>query len=193
MNRSEKMSWTNVENVINERVPKCIKEVLSACGYTGPSSLKSISSNSITQIETHVNVHCRELIGNFTCSHAEFYKNQDTFGLLPGHRAFILAMAKTLTQHYEIEHENHMKQHDENELLTKAIENNSYFSVILKELVKTALKNGQRSKNNAEYSDIIRYFATYIFILSGRACYTVLCKNLPIPSIASIRKYRFRT
>lgn len=185
------MLWANVENIISDSIPKCIQQILSASGYTTLLSLKNISPECIAQIEKHLNVHCRELIRSFTCSHAEFYKNQDTFELLPGHRTFILVMARAIDQHYKIEHENHMEKHGANEyeLLTRAVENNSAFSVIMKELVKTALRNGQHTKNNAQCSDIIRYFATYIFILCGRSCYTVLCKNLPLPSITSIRKY----
>lgn len=175
------MFWSNLEKIVGECIPKCIQETLTACGYSSLLSLKSISKECIALIDEHVNLNCRDLVQNLTCCHAEDYKNQHTFQLLPGHRQFILEMAKTIGQHYKNEH------HSEYEQLTKAIESHSSLSVLMKELLKTALRNGQHMKNKAQYSDIVRYFATYIFIMCVRACYTVLCKNLPLPSISSIR------
>lgn len=187
------MAWTIVENIIGECMPKCVQKLLTACGYSTLLSLKSISAESIVQINEHVNVHCRDLIQNLTCTYpecsCECYKNQFKFQLLPGHREFILAIAKAIDQPDKCEHENH--DENEYELLMKAVEKNSTFSVIMKELMKTALQNGQYTENHAQYSDSIRYFATYIFIVGGRACYTALCKNLPLPSISSIREYQF--
>lgn len=185
------MVWTIVENIIGESMPKCVQKILSACGNSTLLSLKGISAESIVQINEHVNLHCRDVIQNLTCSHpecsCECYKNQVTFQLLQGHRELILAIAKTIDHQYE--HGN--QDENEYELLMKAVENNSTLSVIMKELLKTALRNGQYPKNHADYSDIIRYFASYIFILCGRSCYTVLCKNLPLPSFSSICRYRF--
>lgn len=173
------MFWPKLEKILGESIPKCIQETLTACGYSNLLSLKNISAESIAQINDHVNVYCRDLIQNFSCSHAEFYKKQHTFQLLPGHRQLIIAMGKAIDQH-------HKNDESEYETLTKAIEKNSCFSVVMKELMKTALRNKQHVKEKAQYSDIVRYFATYIFILCGRSCYTVLCKNLPLPSITSI-------
>ena len=68
------------------------------------------------------------------------------------------------------------------------IEKEAGFSVILKELILTAIHNGNLSKNNAEYSDIIRYFSTYIYLIGGRSCYEVLSQNLPLPSRSTICK-----
>lgn len=176
------MFWSGVEKIIGECIPKCIQQTLTKCGYSSLLCLKTICVKEIDEIEKHVDLNCSSLIQTFTCSHAEFYKKQHTFRLLPGHRQFILTMAKTLDEHY--------KSKSESAVLSKAIENNSCFSVIMKELIKTALENGKYEKNNYQYSDIVRYFATYIFIMCGRASYTVLCKNLPLPSITTIRKYR---
>lgn len=183
------MEWKIVENMIGECIPNCIKIILTECAYTSLLSLKSISAKSVVEIEEHVNLYCRDLIQNLTCSHnecpCEGYKHRDKFQLLPGHRDLIVAIAKTINEQQLSEHEN------EYERFAKAIDNHSSFSVILKELLKTALRNGKRSKNNFEYSEIIQYFASYVFILCGRACYTVLSKNLPLPSISSIRTFQF--
>lgn len=65
------------------------------------------------------------------------------------------------------------------------------YSVILTELIKTANKNKNRSKNGYQYEDIVKYFSTYIFLLCGRTCYETLNKNLPMPSTKTICKYIF--
>lgn len=177
-----KMFWSNVEKILGECIPKCIKEILTSCAYTSLVGLKSISKESVLEIEDHINDYRRDLIQNLSCSHAEFYKSQNKFQMLPGHRDFILSMAKTIVQQES--------RQCEQSILYEALEKNPNFSVILKELVKTALQNGQRETNNAQYSDIISCFATYLFIMCGKASYTVLCKNLPLPSITKIRKHR---
>lgn len=59
----------------------------------------------------------------------------------------------------------------------------------MRELIQTALQKENSGKNITRYSDIIRYFATYIFILCGRSCYEVLNKNLPLPSIPTVCMY----
>lgn len=72
---------------------------------------------------------------------------------------------------------------------TQAVENHPSLPVILKEMIKTALRNAEYVKNHAQYSDIIRYFATYIYIIGGRSCYEVLYENLPLPSVSTVCKY----
>lgn len=60
------------------------------------------------------------------------------------------------------------------------------YSVILSQLIKTAERNKNKSKHANYYSDTIKYFSTYIFLLCGRTCYETLCRNLPIPSTKTI-------
>lgn len=177
------MVWSEIEKIVGECIPECIKEILTSCAYTSLSSLKGICAENIVQIEKYVNTK-RDVIANLKCSHSETYKKQCEFQFLPGHRNFILTIAKTIDKELD--------QLSEDELLFKLIEKNPHFSVVMKELMKTALRNGQRMKNNAEYSEIIRHFATYLFIMCGRASYTVLCKNLPLPSIPAIRKFMLK-
>lgn len=181
------MFWSTVEKIIGERIPKCVQEILTSCAYTSLLSLKSISEDneSCSTIEEYINEYCGELIHNLNCSHAEIYKNQTQFKLLPGHRGLILLMSKIIAKSIDEQHDNQCEE----VLLCQLIEKSPHLSVLLKELVKTAVTNGQRPKNNAQYSDIIRYFSTYLFITCGRASYTILYENLPIPSITTIRKY----
>lgn len=175
------MHWKTIEKFIGEQVPDCIKKFLCSCGYDTSMSIQSISQDSIAFIENHINSYGRQVIQQLDCCHSEFYKKQDTFYLLPGHRDLLIGLAKFLAKS-DI---NAMSDHVVNihlELERPA------FSRIMKELIKTALVNEHNGKNNSKYTDIIRNFATYIFLLSGRSCYQVLYENLPLPSVETVCK-----
>lgn len=175
------MNWEKIETVCKEQLPNCVKNILSWCGYGTMISLQTISSESILQIEKHVNVHCLEMIQQLDCCHSEFYKQKIIFELLPGHRDLIIALSKIMSDHL-IQNSQFVK------ILSEDIKKQCDLSTIMKELIQVALANNKISKNHAEYSDIIRYFATYIFLLCGRSCYNVLCQNLPFPSISTVCK-----
>lgn len=178
------MPWNRIEQIIGEMVPDCIKQILISCGYDTSTSIQSISQDSIALIENHINSHDHQIIFKLNCCHSEFYQKQEIFKLLPGHRDFLIglgkflvepninAISKTNNKDFELQHELQRPG----------------FSRVMKELIETALMNKQNEKNNAKYSDIIRYFSTYIFLLSGRSCYQVLYENLPLPSVETVCK-----
>lgn len=171
------MFWSKVEKLTDDSIPICVRKILTRCGYDTIISIKNITVESVVQIENHINVYARDLIQTLDCCHHEFYKGQDIFKFLPGHRDLILSLPKFAVQMLYPE-----------KYLIQVIEQYPGFSTILQELIKTAIQNGKLPTNKAQYSDIIRYFATYVFLLCGRSCYNVLYKNLPLPSLSTIRK-----
>lgn len=171
------MFWLKVEKIVGETIPKCVKKILVSCGYDTIISLKNISSESVIQMENHINMYARDVIQQLDCCNHDFYKNQQIFKLLPGHRDCILSLPKLMSQEL-----------NSDGILIQAVEKHTSLSVMLRELVKTGIQNGKQAKNRAQYSDIIRYFATYIFILCGRSCYEVLYENLPLPSVKTLCK-----
>lgn len=188
------MNWLKVEKIIGENIPKCIKEILSHSGYDNITSLNNISLESI---EKYINEHGRDLIRNLDCCHHEFYKKQISFKFLPGHSDFLLNLSKhvskCMSHHAEACAKSAPKQNGSFNKSTGALKlaekfnkEKSGFSIILKELILTALQN--ENCNRPSYSDIIRYFATYIYLVGGRSCYEVLCQNLPLPSRSTICK-----
>lgn len=174
------MCWENVEKHLKDFVPVCIKKILVSCGYNTLISLQSITVDSIARIESHVSENCPNVIQELDCCYHDFYKTQRPFKFLPGHYDFLINFPKYIDNrsNAECDHFN----------LMKSIESHPGFSIIMKGLILTTLQNETVSKNNARYSDIIRYFATYIFTLCGRSCYEVLYQNLPLPSISTICK-----
>lgn len=181
------MNWPSVEQIIGFKVPECLKLFLSSSGYDNVSSLGYISENSLILIENHMseNLH---LIQSIDCCYAESYKKQDRkFKLLPGHWDLLLAVSKQISTHLDTR--NREIRNTNYNIVEKAVQNHPNYSTILKELIKTVLQNVNTPINRREYSDIIKYFATYVFIIGGRSLYEVLRKNFLLPSASTVCTY----
>lgn len=170
------MDWKKVEKINREKLPLCIKQILSSCGYDTFGSLKCISEQSLKEIEVHINTHSRVTIETLKCCHSEHYKSLDEFKLIPGHRDLIISLSKLTCSTYEPRSSNEYEQHHDSQK----------FSHVLKALIDTA---NTIEKKCSKYSDTIRWFATYIFLQCGRSCYELLNHNLPLPSTRTVRKY----
>lgn len=154
---------------IGSEIPPIVIKLLISAGFETLIALKELDSNSIHLIEEYVQKNRCLLSGSV-------YENDDHFQFLPGHRKVILSIPKYL-----------------NELETSNPINNAAYqrpelSIILKSLLEMAEKNQNRNPKGFRYSEIIRNFATYVFLMCGRACYDTLCANLPIPKTDTICK-----
>lgn len=198
------MIWPKIEVIVGKEIPNCNKKIMTSCGYDTIVSLKNISLESILRIEEHINERLKngfiDITQGLDCCHQDFYKKQVKFKFLPGHQEFLLALPNYI-HHVNIfngsmdESSAHSNTHDsarygvekkiESSNLIQFIHQHSGFTVIMKELIGTVLRNEFTDKKRTQYSDIIRFFATYIFIMCGRSCYDVLYRNLPIPSIST--------
>lgn len=186
------MFWSKIEQIVGESIPMCIKKILLCCGYDTMLSLENISVETVNRIEKHVNEHLRHIVQEFDCCHGTFYKEQTTFKFLPGHCDLLITLSRTLSKlDSNSKTQNELMCDPLNQAFNfvQAIEHHPNLSIILKELIKTALRNAKYDKHNAQYTDIVRYFATYIYIIGGRSCYEVLYKNLPLPSVSTVCKY----
>lgn len=61
----------------------------------------------------------------------------------------------------------------------------------MKELINSMKLNQNLPPNGRRYSETLQSFATYIYMLSGKAAYEVLCRNLPLPQACTICGYLF--
>lgn len=168
------MDWILLEENLGETLPSCVKVFLSICGYDTFISLKGISVNNLTEIEEYISGNGNDAIRDLVCCHAEYYQKQNRFKLLPGHRALILELPK-----YSVIPE----MSSSNTRLP-----NATFSLILQKLIQTAESNANKDKFHSSYSDVIRFYATYVFLLCGRRGYELLRNNLPLPSTKTVCK-----
>lgn len=185
----ENVFWEKVNKVMGEyggeRVPKCVQFILRCCGYNRTLSLENFCNKNLSDIEECIRKFFSIAIKNFDCtSHGcpiAHYKHQNVFKILPGHRTMITSLAEYINRY-------HQKKLQENchSFLRKNIETHSGFSKIMKEMIQAAVESDQGSKNKSQYTDVMKYFGTYVFNMAGRACYNFLCKNLPLPSASSV-------
>lgn len=160
-------------------IPEFIKNLLQSTGFDSLSQLMLITEEAIHDIETYVQLNKDEVINDFSGKYSETYKQQTTFKLLPAHRNLLRRLPK------------YTEELIESRAKSKINFNDECFSVILRELIKTAYNNAEKDKNHQVYSDEIRYFCTYIYLLCGKQCYETLYRNLPIPSTKTVSKLTF--
>lgn len=142
-----------------------------------------LCGKNINDMEEYVFENSQHIFKDLNCRHSEFYKTQATeqgkFKFLPGHRTLLLVLPSYVTK---------MSETRPNQINTLQEES---FSVLLGELIKSAQNNAGKEKHHVRYTDIIRHFFTYVYLLCGRNCYETLNRNLPIPSTKTIRKQYF--
>lgn len=162
-----------MESIIGEEIPEPIKFILTSAGYDSRLALKKITSERITEIEDYFNANIENLSSGLVGS---CYENVQPFKVLPGHRALI----ENLPQHLD-------------EIISTekpvSIQYTNDFTFILKKLIESAEKNSSREAKGCRYDKCLKYFCTYVYLMSGRACYETLSANLPLPKASTICAY----
>lgn len=152
----------------------CLKSVLINFGYDNISSLMCINDEELTKLEKYVEED-RSITKEITCEHAKSYGTSTQFKFLPGHRAVLLDWCQN-------------KLHSDEENSTFTIKN-AAFSPILRETIASALSNHSKPPNTHRFSKLLMQFAIYIYIMAGKACYEILCANLPLPKSGTVSKF----
>lgn len=150
--------------------------ILEAAGYDRWTSLKEIKAQSIEEIEQFINEN-RWLISEIPDEST--YSKIQPFQILPGHRVLMGKIPKYIQK---------IEENRDNESVTW---NLSDFSLILRCLIETAQSNSVRNIKTPRYSETIQGFASYLYLMCGRACYDTLSENLPIPQSNTICKYPY--
>lgn len=130
------------------------------------------------EVENYVNSRRESVLNGLKCSHATIYKNQSIFKFLPGHRVLILSWSAEIPP-----------EKDLNEAEKMFSTKHPAFSSILREIISSALTNHNRDPKTRTFSDILMKFAIYIYILAGKASYEIICSNLHLPKVGTIRKF----
>lgn len=197
MQENEVNMWLSFEEILGEKIPECIKQILSVCGYDNEISIENLQEQDLNQIEEYSNLASnrpmiRNMISSLTCCKSDIYKAQEKFQILLGHRAYILNLSNqiNLKRKNNLEMLANTTTTFELDFIERA-QNEPAIQLLLKELIASSVNNFGRTPNSRRYPDIIKDFSTYIYILCGRYCYEVLSKNLPIPQASSVRKHDY--
>lgn len=154
----------------------CLKSILISSGYDNQQSLKCLNDTSLIKLEKYVGKH-HWITEKLSCDHAISYKTSSKFEFLPGHKALLLDWCQTQCQ-----------TEDPAEDFISSIKSHPAFSIILRELITNELNNYGKPANSRRFSQILIDFSIYIYIMAGKACYEVLCANLPFPKAGTVCK-----
>lgn len=172
-----------VEKCSGQCVPKCVQEILNCCGFNHLLSWTNFSDENLSEIVEYVRKFSHDKIKKFDCTRhgctIAHYKNQKEFDLLPGHRNLIAEVAKYINK--DLQENIHLPVPGE------TIKTHLGSTKMMEEMIQTDITN-RGSKHCSTYSEIMKYFATYLFIMCGRSCYDFLYQNLPLPSISTVCK-----
>lgn len=180
----ENSFWSKIESFMDEKLPPCVKKILSETGYDNSVSLADMQPIEINYIEESLNKEFHFIIENLECCHSTTYKNQQTFRFLPGHRKLILRLSNVLLEMNELE-----------SVASNCPKNSNYLndlSFLMKTLIETAERNAHKIPTQHRYCEIVRCFAAYIYMTCGKMCYETLCRNLPLPQPSSICKLVYK-
>lgn len=185
--------WAALEKFVGQSVPMFLKLLLLKTGYDSLLSIKQISTDTIEDIQQYIQRKKNQIFSEIftelnhfdnTDQVASGYEEQEVFEFLPGHRTILLSLRSNIRNMQ-------LQAVDQMEIggAQGSEESIEKYSVILRELIKTADQYLNKSKHAYQYNDIVKFFSTYVFLLCGRVCYETLNKNLPIPSTKTICKF----
>lgn len=158
-----------LQNVIG--IPVILTKILYLTGFDHPIAVKAIGRETIQDIEKYVSQNLKPSLVN-SC-----YDGIEEFVFLPAHKTILLSLPD-----YIEKYENQSKNDD-------SIIETLPVSFIMKQMIKTAFNNRDRDQKHRQFSSEIRHFATYIYTMCGKACYEVLCNNLPLPQANTVCKF----
>lgn len=174
--------WNELKALLGEEVPDVLRRILVFTGFDRKLCLQNINNDDIADIENFIyeNRMGIDLQGTI-------YRDQQIFKLAPGHKTFLLLMSEKIK-----ERQNHQQQQKVYVAKEKLGDDHiipADLPAVLKDIFETFIRNKDRHKNFKRYSDTIKYFFLYIYLIGGRLCYETLSQNLPIPTIGSINRY----
>lgn len=163
--------WNNFQSFVEYSVPVTIIDILSANGYDNPISLSGINEEEIQTIEefTRKNLHTLTLK----------YSRNKPFAFVPGHIKLLIDLGEKAEKYQE-----HVKKVTN----TNQSWNPSDATFLMNELIKSTHVNSNLIPTRRRYTDSLKDFSSYIYMLAGKSAYEVLCANLPIPQVATIRE-----
>lgn len=155
----------------------CLKSILIECGFDNIPSLMTINDGEIRNLEEYIGNN-RSITEKLTCDHSKSYGassgTSNKFQFLPGHRAILLDWCQNTLHAPSSVHNNTFTMED------------PAFSPLLRAMIGSARSLHGTPPNTHRFPPLLIDFSIYTYIMAGRACYDVLCANLPLPKTGTI-------
>lgn len=161
---SEENLWKNFEDFLGYQLPEQIKHSLNISAFNNELALSQLTFERVLEIEKYVSQN-----------------GSPNFRFLPGHKSLLLGLPDKIDK-YSIWREKYRST-------TTDILQSSNVSFIMKELVRTALSNSNVDPKRRRYSDAMKNFAIYLYMMCGKAAYEVLSNNFPFPQPSTVCKF----
>ena len=185
--------FDDLEDLLDIQISQCVKTILYHSGFDTELSIVNMNENDLPQIENYVNhvanASFKALFNTLKCCFSDIYKEaieKQQFKFIEEHKNLILGLSA------KIELKNSSQGAETPFFLEQLKDISRYFKEnpalpnMIGELLETALKNYKKTPNLNRYSEVIKDFATYIYLLCGRQCYEVLSCNLSLPAASTI-------
>lgn len=166
--------FSELSEFLNETIPPDIVSILDRSGYDTKTALMALDDEAIDQLEQYIREN-KSVLQNTS------FQTGGIFKFKPGHRKLLLELPKRI--------QNMIGNTDRKANEPGNVSHSSKFSYILNMLINTAKVNSDKEPKGSRYHETIRYFATYIYIMCGKACYETLSANLPLPKAQTIRMF----
>lgn len=166
--------WKDYQKFLGKKIPNVIIDILIANGYDNSLSLCGMSMNEISSIEKFTDEKLRYLLDK-----SQQYSTTKPFVFLPGHKKLLLILGEKAKE-YESTGGSCVPNRDSFDL-TQA-------TTMMQELVNTMKANTNLAPNSRRYTNTIRWFSTYLYMLGGKKLYEVLSKNFSLPQLPTVGK-----
>lgn len=160
--------WKDFECFVGQDIPCAVVQILKSTGYDNSAALAGIDDKEIKSIEEYVNKNLQSL--------AEKYTTVKPFAFLPGHRKLLITLGKKAEMYKP---------------LVKPSIHKKNQSFLMKELIESDQQNGNRASTARRYSNKLKEFSSYIYMMGGKASYEILSANLSLPQAATVCEYTF--
>lgn len=162
---------------------QCVKKILTQNGYESEHGLQLLDESNLERLENFIGNDWQSILGSVTkCDHFKIYTKQQKFKFLEGHKRLLLNWCKEL---------NEKKLDGKSQLAEQSFVENPAFSPIMKVMITAALNNFQKPANTRRFPDLLKDFATYIYIMAGKATYEILAANIHLPKAKTICTFVF--
>lgn len=180
--------WVEFEEFLGEKIPCCVKKTLEKCGYNSLVAVQELNEQKVCEIENYVkgdvpNVGTSSETSSCFCSSC--LNRNSNYRFSPGHRLLVTNLSNYAKKMIEEKEMNTQIDTPAQAPATQPVSIELPHS--LEELLEQANSNEYHAK--PKYSQFIREFSTYTYLLGGKMCYDFLSSNLPMPSKHSVREY----
>lgn len=88
---------SKLEKFNKEKIPPCLKSLLSSTGYNTLFSISVLNADKIEEIEEFINKD-RSLLASLNCCYAKYYQAQQKFEFIPGHKNVLLTLPSKVAE-----------------------------------------------------------------------------------------------